>query len=129
MVLFSFFSIFCLKKFFFLQGERDFRKQKNKKIDQFLTLKRAKVRPVKNAVCAVKLKSGPFFAFLKVTGQMFCLFFVFWFSKISFSLHKEEDFSKTCKNNPKKHFYKLKTGPIMLRNMLGPIFNLYLDQF
>ena len=34
------------------------------------------------------------------------------------------------KNNQKKtHFYKLKTGPIMLRNILGPVFNLYLDQF
>ena len=29
----------------------------------------------------------------------------------------------------KKHFYKLKIRPIMLRNMLGPGFNLYLDQF
>ena len=25
--------------------------------------------------------------------------------------------------------YKLKIGPIMLRNILGPVFNLYLDQF
>ena len=29
----------------------------------------------------------------------------------------------------KTQFLKLKTGPIMLRNILGPIFNFNLDQF
>ena len=38
-------------------------------------------------------------------------------------------FEKQAKNNKKTHFYKLKTGPIMLRNILGPVFNLYLDHF
>ena len=38
-------------------------------------------------------------------------------------------FENQAKNNKKTHFYKLKIGPIMLRNMLGPVFNLYLDQF
>ena len=32
-------------------------------------------------------------------------------------------------NQKNTQFYKLKTGPIMLRNILGPVFNLYLDQF
>ena len=39
---------------------------------------------------------------------------------------KKKQANKTTK---KTQFYKLKTGPIMLRNMLGPVFNLYLDQF
>ena len=61
---------------------------------------------------------------------MFFFFFLILFSKISFSLQKEEAFWKTSKKQQKNtHFYKLKTGPIMLRNMLGPVFNLYLDQF
>ena len=40
-------------------------------------------------------------------------------------------FEKQAKQQQKNktHFYKLKTGPIMLRNILGPVFNLYLDQF
>ena len=37
-------------------------------------------------------------------------------------------FEKQAKTT-KTHFYKLKTGPILLRNILGPVFNLYLDQF
>ena len=39
---------------------------------------------------------------------------------------KKKNKKKTTK---KTHFYKLKTGPIVLRNILGPVFNLYLDQF
>ena len=31
---------------------------------------------------------------------------------------------KQKKQQKKTHFYKLKTGPIMLRNILGPVFNL-----
>ena len=58
-----------------------------------------------------KLKNGPFgggFLFLKIT----------------FSLQKEEKFRKLSKqNNKKTHFYKLKIGPIMLRNILGPALN------
>ena len=55
------------------------------------------------------------------------------FLKISFSLQKEEDLrpkKPPQKNNNKKmQIYVLTTGPILLRNMLGPVFNLYLDQF
>ena len=39
-------------------------------------------------------------------------------------------FEKQAKNNKNKtHFYKSKTGPVLFRHILGPIFNLYLDQF
>ena len=64
------------------------------------------------------------------TGQLFC-FFVFLFLKISFSLQKEEDFSKKEeeKETKKTTFLALKTGPILLRNILGPVFNASLDQF
>ena len=43
-------------------------------------------------IYAVKLKAGPRFPFYKLkTGPFFC-FFCFLFSKISFSLQKEDDF-------------------------------------
>ena len=39
-------------------------------------------------------------------------------------------FEKQAKTTKQKtHFYKLNTGPIMLRSILGPVLNLYLDQF
>ena len=65
------------------------------------------------------------------TGPIFLFFFVFLFLKISFSLQKEEDFSKKRRktNKKKKTFLALKTGPILLRNILGPVFNASLDQF
>ena len=44
-------------------------------------------------------------------------------------LQKEEDFEKQAKNKKKKtQFLELKIGPIMLRNILGPVFNFNLDQ-
>ena len=50
--------------------------------------------------------------------------------KISFSLQKEDDSSKKRrKRNKKTTLLALKTGPILLRNMLGPVFNASLDQF
>ena len=58
------------------------------------------------------------------------LFFAFYFQKSHSPCRKKRIFEKQAKNNNKTtHFYKLKTGPIMLRNMLGPVLNLYLDQF
>ena len=84
------------------------------------------------SIYAVKLKTGPRFALFKVKNwSIFFVFFVFLFSKISFSLQKEEDFWKTSqkKQQKKTQFLKLKTGPIMLRNILGPVFNFNLDQF
>ena len=65
------------------------------------------------------VKTGPFFSFF---------FFCFLFLKIAFSLQKEEDFSKKTKQK-KDPFLALKTGPILLRNILGPAFNASLDQF
>ena len=58
-------------------------------------------------ICAVELKTGPIFAFSSVKNwSNFFLFFVFLFLKISFSLQKEEDFSKKSKKKTKKmtHF-------------------------
>ena len=49
------------------------------------------------------------------------IFLFFLFSKFLFSLQKEEDLQNKQNTNPQKtHFYKFKTGPIMLRNILGP---------
>ena len=83
-------------------------------------------------IYAVELKTGPIFALFEVKNwSIFLGFLVFFlFLKISFSLQKEEDFWKTSKKTTKKtQFLKLKTGPIMLRNILGPVFNFNLDQF
>ena len=58
------------------------------------------------------------------------VFLVFYFQKSHSTCRKKRIFEKQAKNNQTKTlFYKLKTGPIMLRNILGPVFNLYLDQF
>ena len=55
----SFFFLFCFWKIlFFLQGERDFRKQKTKKtknLDQFLTLDKAKIGPVFSSTANISL--------------------------------------------------------------------------
>ena len=70
-----------------------------------------------------KLKTGPSFFFS---------FSFFLFRKSHSPCRKKRIFERKNKqkNNQKKtHFYKLKAGPIMLRNILGPVFNLYLDQF
>ena len=64
------------------------------------------------------------------TGPSFFCFFCFLLSlKISFSLEKEEDFLKKAEKHNNGPILVLKTGPIMLRNMLGPVFNTSLDQF
>ena len=78
--------------------------------------------------CKVKNWSKISFFYKLKTG--FLCFLVIHFQKSHSSCRKKRIFEKQAKNNPKKtHFYKLKTGPIMLRNILGPVFNLYLDQF
>ena len=48
------------------------------------------------------------------------------FFKILFTLQIEEYFFK--KNKTQKQFYKFKIGPILLCNILGPIFNFDLAQ-
>ena len=78
-------------------------------------------------IYAVKLRTGPIFALFKVKNWSS---FSFWFFlKISFSLQTEDGFWKQAKNKKKTHTHllKLKTGPIMLHNILGPIFNFNLD--
>ena len=58
----------------------------------------------------------------------------FLFSKIAFSLQKEEEYSKQTNKQEQKitqktQLYVLEIDPILLRSILGPAFNLYLDQF
>ena len=64
----------------------------------------------------LKLKIGPFFIF----G-----FFVFE----NLVLPAERRSFKKSKKRTTKTFLKLKIGPSMLRNILGPVFNFSLDQF
>ena len=80
---------------------------------------------------AVELFSGPRFAFLCVnTGPFFVSLCCFVFKNLVF-LAETRDKKKRPKKTPphpkKKQFYVLKFGPAMLRNILGPVFNL--DQF
>ena len=75
----------------------------------------------------VKLKIGPIFA-LKI-GPFFC----FWGGGGIFENPilpaERRGFLKNKQKTTKKQFFKLKIGPIMLRNILGPVFNFNLDQF
>ena len=68
-------------------------------------------------IYAVGFKAGPMFPFYTLKIGPFI------FSRITFSLQKEE-VSLTPPPKKKTQFYKLTFGPIMLRNMLGPVFNL-----
>ena len=79
---------------------------------------------------AVELKTGPMFAFSSVKNwSIFLFFFVFLVLKISFSLQKEIFQKKKKKKQKQDPFLALKTGPILLHNILGPVFNASLDQF
>ena len=67
------------------------------------------------------LKAGPFF---------FCFFCFFVFENLILPAERRGLKKKKKKNKPKKTtFLALKTGPILLRNILGPVFNASLDQF
>ena len=79
---------------------------------------------------AVELKAGPIFAFYKlITGPMFLLFLFVCFENLVLPADRRGFFKNKQQNNQKNtQFYRLKTGPIMLRNILGPIFSIYLDQ-
>ena len=79
-------------------------------------------------IYAVKLRTGPIFALFKVKNwSIFC--FYFW--KSHSPCRKKRMFEKQAKKQKtkKRTILKLKTGPIMLRNILGPVFNFNLDQF
>ena len=69
------------------------------------------------------------FALFKVKKWSIFCFFWFYFSKISFSLQKQEDFWKTRQKQQKTQILKLKSGPITLRNIIGPLFNFNLAHF
>ena len=68
----------------------------------------------------------PFFKSFKLIQF---LFFVFYFGKGHSPRRKTRIFEKKQAKTTKTHFLKLKTGPIMLRNIVGLIFNFNLDQF
>ena len=68
----------------------------------------------------VKLKAGPMFAIFKVKNWSTFLF-------ISVSLQKEETFKKQ-KQQQKTQISKVKNWSNLLRNILGPVLNLDLDQ-
>ena len=73
-------------------------------------------------IYAVKLKTGPNVALFKVKNWSFFLEnLVLPAERRIFSPKKQE-------REQQKSFLKLKTGPTMLRNMLGSIFNFNLDQ-
>ena len=65
-----------------------------------------------------RLKIGPLFWFV-------CCFL---FQKSHSPCRKKMIFEKQATTTTKTYFYKLEFGAIMLRNILGPVFNLYLDQ-
>ena len=80
-------------------------------------------------ICAVKLKTGPIFALFKAKNWSIFLFFLFLIFENLILPAERRGFLKNKQKQQKKHILKLKTGPIMLRNMLGPVFNFNLDQF
>ena len=87
------FSSFFWKILFFLQGEWDFQKQKKqkktKKMDQFLTLEKAKIGPVFNSTAYIYillLKSWPDFGVFDVEILAVCFVYRgFSFSECGFS--------------------------------------------
>ena len=103
-------------------------------LDQIRTYETPKLGPDNNFtaciyiyIYAVKLKIGPIVALFKVKNWSIFLFFFF---ENRIPPAERRGFWKTSKkDNKKTQFLKLKTGPIMLRNILGPVFNFNLDQF
>ena len=77
-------------------------------------------------ICAVKLKSGPILPFSKVKKwSIFSVAFVlFCFRKSRSPCRKKRIFEKQVKNTTKKQFLNLKSGSIMLRNIIGPLLTL-----
>ena len=84
-------------------------------------------------IYAVELKTGPIFAFSSVKNwsNFFVFFCFFVFENLILPAERRGFFKKKRrKREPKKTtFLALKTGPILLRNILGPVFNASLDQF
>ena len=63
----------------------------------------------------LKLKTGPFFFFI--------------FENLILPAERRGFLKNKQKQQQKNTISKVKTGPIMLRNILGPVFNFNLDQF
>ena len=81
-------------------------------------------------IYAVKLKTSPIFALFKVKNWSICFVFFFIFENLILPAERKSFFeNKQKQQQTKTQFLKLKTGPIMLRNILGPVFNFNLDQF
>ena len=79
-------------------------------------------------IYAVELKTGPIFAFSSVKNwSIFFGFFVFL--KSHSPCRKKRITKKKTKRTKNDPFLALKTGPILLRNIIGPVFNASLDQF
>ena len=72
-------------------------------------------------IYAVELKAGPIFAFFSVKNwSIFCL--VFCFENLALPAERRGIFKKKEeKRNNKWPISSVKTGPILLRNILGPI--------
>ena len=75
------------------------------------------------SIFAVELKTGPIFAFYKSNIGPFSVV-----ENLVLPAERRGCF-KNKQNNQKTHFCQLNIGQIMLRNMLGLVLNLYLDQF
>ena len=84
-------------------------------------------------IYAVELKTGPIFAFSSVKNwsNFFFVLSFFVFKNLILPAERRGFFKKSKKKNQKKNdpFLALKTGPILLRNIIGPVFNASLDQF
>ena len=103
--------------------------KKNKKMDQFLTLKRANLGPVFNFtayIYVVKLKAGPFFALFRVKNRSIC--FVFFLFLKNLTLHAEKDDVSKKTKTTKTSFQCQKLVQFVAQHT-GPVFNFDLDQF
>ena len=106
-------------------------------MDRCSTQKRAIVGQIFNStvyiyIYVVKLKAGPMFALFKVKNwSIFFVFLFFIFENLILPAERRGFLKKKNKQKTTKktQFLKLKAGPIMLRNILGPVFNFHLDQF
>ena len=65
--------------------------------------------------------------FLKLKTGPICLFFIF--ENLILPAERRGFLKNKQKQQQKTQFLELKTGPIMLRNILGPVLNFNLDQF
>ena len=100
-----FFGLFFKNPLFFCRENEIFENKKKKKMDQFLTLKRAKIGPAFNFtayiyIFAVESKRGPKIAFFESKlGPMFLFFFFVFFQNSSSFCRENEILQKTSKKD------------------------------